>query len=78
MMDETAMIGLAPTHAGYRVYVAGVWIGSLLLRVYEGNRRVADGTVLATPAALDAPSQRFGTIGTALDYLLGCPVEVEP
>lgn len=70
-MNEESNIILKPTHAGYQVLIDGEWIGSLLLRIYEGDQRIADGTVLATSANIDVRSQRFGTIGTALDYLIG-------
>jgi len=71
-MDEDIMgmtIMLKPTHAGYQVIIDGEWIGSILLRIYEGDRRVEDGTALAVSAQIDIASQRFGTVGAALDYL---------
>ena len=70
MEPEGDFITLKPTHAGYYVTNDGEWIGSILLRIYDGGRRIEDGTALAVPAALDVPSQRFGTIGAALDYLM--------
>lgn len=70
MKDDA--ITLDPTDAGYRVLVGGVWIGGILLRIYTGAQRVEDGTALATPASINAPSERFRSIGTALDYLLSC------
>ncbi len=68
-------ITLEPTDAGYRVLVEDTWIGGILLRIYTGARRVEDGTALATPASIDAPSERFRSIGAALDYLLICAAE---
>jgi hypothetical protein len=64
-MDETTII-LKPCESGYQVYIGDRRVGTLMERIWG---EVSNG-VLAAPCDINTASQRFPTLGLALDYLL--------
>jgi hypothetical protein len=63
-------INIIPCESGYRVEIGGVWLGTLIRRVWEPAGQVELDHWRAAPANTEAGSLACQTIRAGLNYLL--------